>query len=68
MEKKLPIGFILSIAQNEQALKYFANLDDMTKNRISNYIQDSITGEEAKERINISINGLENNNLDFLTK
>lgn len=66
MEKKLPTGFILSIAQNEQALKYFSNLDEFTKNRISNYIQDSMTGDEAKERINISINSLEKNNLDFL--
>ncbi len=66
MDGNLPVGFLLSISQNEKALKYFANLDNISKNKISNYIRDSIDGNEAKERINISLNGLENNNLNFL--
>jgi hypothetical protein len=65
-EGDLPIGFIMSIAQKENALKNFVNLDDITKNKIVNYIKDSATGNDALEKINTSINGLEENNLDFL--
>lgn len=62
----LPIGFIMSIAQNQEAMKNFSNLDDTNRNKITNYIQASATGEDALERINISINNLEKNDLNFL--
>jgi abortive infection bacteriophage resistance protein len=62
----LPIGFIMSVAQNKDALKYYSNLDDATKSKISDYIQGSTTGDEAKIRINTSVEGLTNHNLHFL--
>lgn len=62
----MPIGFIMAIARNNDALKYFANLDNTTINNISDYIKNSSTGDEAKEKINMSIDGLSRQNLDFL--
>lgn len=62
----MPIGFIMAIARNNDALKYFANLDNTTINNISDYIKNSSTGDEAKEKINASIDGLSRQNLDFL--
>lgn len=65
-EIKLPIGFSMSVAQNENALNYFANLDANTKNKIVEYIQNSNTGDDAKLRINTTVDCLEKNSLDFL--
>ncbi|MDD2376938.1 MAG: hypothetical protein PHD15_06125 [Clostridia bacterium] len=62
----MPIGFIITIFQNKDALKYFANLDENTKQRISDYIQNVTTGEESKEKIYNSIQGLANQNVNFL--
>lgn len=62
----MPIGFIMAIARNNDALKYFANLDNTTINNISDYIKSSSTGDEAKEKINTSIDGLSKQSLDFL--
>lgn len=62
----LPIGFIMSITQNKDALKYYSNLDDDTKSKISQYIQNSATGAQAKLKINICIEELAKHNLHFL--
>jgi hypothetical protein len=63
---KLPVGFTFSIAQNEGALKYYGSLDKTVQNKITNYIQNVSTGDEAKQKIDESINGLANNNTNFL--
>lgn len=62
----LPIGFIMSMARNSEALKYFGSLDNTTVQNISNYIKASSTGEEAKQKIDSSVNGLASGNIDFL--
>ena len=62
----MPIGFIMAVSRNSDALKYFANLDSNTINNISNYIKNSSTGDEAKTKITNSIDGLAKQNLDFL--
>ncbi|MCX8075325.1 MAG: hypothetical protein N2749_07065 [Clostridia bacterium] len=64
--KEIPIGLIMSIAQNENAFKYYANLDDFTKNKINSYVQSSVTGDDAKKRIETVISNLEKSNLNFL--
>lgn len=66
MNKELPIGFAMSLALNEFAMEYYASLDDMNKEKITKYIQNSSTGSEAKSRINQVIKDLEKNNTDFL--
>jgi len=62
----MPIGFIMSIFKNKDALKYFSNLDEDTKIKISDYIKNSTTSDQAKERIYNSIEGLSSQNLHFL--
>lgn len=64
--ENIPIGLIMSIAQNENAFKYYANLDENTKSRINSYVQNSTTGDDAKQRVDTTISHLENNNLNFL--
>ena len=64
---KLPIGFAFSIAQHDEALKYYGSLDKDTQTKITDYIQSSNTGDEAKQKIDTSINGLANQNTDFLS-
>lgn len=63
---KLPIGFAFSIAQHEEALKFYGGLDKFTQNKITEYIQGSTSGDDAKERIDTSVSYLAKNNLDFL--
>jgi len=63
---EMPLGFIMSIFQNKEALKYFTSLDENIKQLICNYIQNVATGDESKERIYNSIQGLANENLNFL--
>lgn len=62
----MPIGFVMSLALNENAMNYFATLDDTTRYNIKSYIQNCNTGTEAKEKINTVINNLANNSIDFL--
>jgi len=49
--KELPIGFSFSLAMNENAMKFYSNLDKYSKEEVLDYIKSSSTGEEAKERI-----------------
>lgn len=63
---KLPIGFAFSIAQHEEAFKYYGSLDKDTQTKITDYIQNVATGDEAKQKIDTSINGLANQNTNFL--
>lgn len=65
-DNHIPVGFAMSLSQHEDALKYYGSLDKMQQEQIKNYIQNSTTGDEAKQRIENSVNGLSNNNLNFL--
>ena len=56
----------MSLGINEFAMDFYAGLDNTTKNKIKAYIQDCASGNEAKEKINITIKNLEKHNLDFL--
>lgn len=67
-EKEMPIGFLFKIAMDNNALNYYSTLNINTKNEITNYIQNSVSGDEAKKRIGNVIEHLKNNNLDFLGK
>lgn len=64
--KELPIGLAMSLGMNEFAMDYYSKLDNTTRNKIKNYIQNCSTGNEAKEKINIAVKNLEENTLDFL--
>ena len=64
--KELPIGFSFSLAMNENAMKFYSNLDKYSKEEVLDYIKSSSTGEEAIERIKKAISDLEQNSLNFL--
>lgn len=64
----LPIGFIMSMAVNQKAMENFSNLDDDIKSRITGYIQRSPTGQDSKNRIDLSIQKLQNNDIDFFNQ
>lgn len=64
--KELPIGFSFSLAMNENAMKFYSNLDKYSKEEVLDYIKSSSTCEEAKERIKKAISDLEQNSLNFL--
>ena len=59
--KEMPIGFVMSLVQSENALKAYASLDVSKKENIKNYIINSIDGNDAKMRIEKVITDLENN-------
>lgn len=66
IEKEIPIGFLFKISMNSKALDYYSLLDGNTKQEITNYIQNSTSGDEAKQKITKAIEHLNNNNVDFL--
>ncbi len=57
----MPVGFVMSLAQNEKALNYYSTLANYEKENIKNYIKGARTGEEAKMRIETTIQNLEKN-------
>lgn len=62
----MPIGFLFSMSQNDKAMSYYSSLSQTQKESISKYLQNCSSGNEAKEKINTTINNLENNNISFL--
>ena len=62
----IPLGLLFKISTNYKALNNFSKLNEQKLTEITNYIQNSSTGNEAQEKINIAIKSLENNDLEFL--
>ena len=65
-DKSLPIGFAMSLAMDNNAMENYSNLDPVTQDSITRYIQSSTTGYDAKRRIDVAVESLSNNNLKFL--
>jgi uncharacterized protein YdeI (YjbR/CyaY-like superfamily) len=61
----MPIGLMMSLAQHQQAMKNFSLLDDEQQKSILRYVEDSRTGEEARNRIENAVNNLEQGNNSF---
>ncbi|WP_312048193.1 hypothetical protein [Anaerotignum sp.] len=62
----IPEGFAMALLQEPDAKDRYESLDDMQKARVICYIQSNTdSGCEAKEKINVAINSLKNNNLNF---
>ena len=66
INEDITLGFLFEIFKNNYALNNFSKLDISNQLKIANYIQNSSTGYEVKEKINTAIENLENNSLDFL--
>ena len=62
----LLLGFLFEISKNYKALNNFSKLDEIKITQISSYIQNSPTEYESQKRINLAIENLEKNNLEFL--
>lgn len=61
----VPLGLLFSIAENESALEYYANLSVDTKNDITKFVQTDMS-MDAKERIDFVVSSLERNDISFL--
>ena len=65
-ENNMPVGFAMSLAQNEQALDYYSTLNTSMKNNIKLFIQNASTGDDAKSRIELAIENLSNQSTSFI--
>lgn len=63
---EMPIGLMLSLGMHQSAMKNFALLDDEKQNAVIRYVEDSQTGDEAKNRINTAVDNLEKGNTGFI--
>lgn len=54
----LPLGLGMALAQTPSAMERFSNLSDEEKTQLINYIQSSVTGEDAKHRISETVQQL----------
>ncbi|BBF44462.1 hypothetical protein lbkm_3175 [Lachnospiraceae bacterium KM106-2] len=61
--RDMPVGFVMSLSMDMQAMTNFALLSDQDKEQIISYIEASTTGDEAKARIKESISSLHNQSL-----
>lgn len=66
INEDITLGFLFEIFKNNYALNNFSKLDISNQLKIANYIQNSSTGYEVKEKINTAIENLKNISLDFL--
>lgn len=57
---ELPVGLGMSLALDMKAMANFSALTDSKKEELVNYIKNSTTGYEAKERITEVVNRLHN--------
>lgn len=61
----MPIGLMMSLAQHQQAMKNFSLLDDQGQKQVIQYVESSVTGEDAKNRIRSAVENLEKGSTDF---
>lgn len=57
---ELPVGLGMSLALDMKAMANFSALTDNKKEELVNYIKNSTTGYEAKDRITEVVNRLHN--------
>lgn len=56
----LPLGLMMQLGQNINAMNTFASLNNSEKAQMVDYIKSAATGDEAKARINEVLNTLGN--------
>ncbi len=64
----IPLGLGMALFQEQSARSAFENLSDGEKTRLIGYIQSSATGEDARHRINTTVENLKNNTAFFKVK
>ena len=63
--EQMPIGLMMSLAQHQQAMRNFSLLDDSRQKALIAYVESSVTGEDAKDRIRSAVENLETGNTGF---
>ena len=62
----MPIGLMMSLAQNPEAMHNFSLLSDEEQKSVIQFVENSSTGKEAKSRIERAVQNLEAGNHSFL--
>jgi uncharacterized protein YdeI (YjbR/CyaY-like superfamily) len=62
---ELPIGLMMSLAMNPDAMKNFSQLDDEKQSSVVRYIESANTGDEARTRIGNAVDELSKGNITF---
>jgi hypothetical protein len=63
---QMPIGLMMSLAQHRNAMKNFSLLNDEKQKSVIQYVENSQTGEDAKNRIRNAVDSLDEGNTGFL--
>lgn len=61
----IPLGFGMQLYQHADASQFFASLDREKRNGLIRYIEDSKTGEEAKERVSAAVQMMREHRINF---
>lgn len=61
--KDLPLGLMMQLGMDQEAMNAFAALPDLQKEKIVNYIKAGYTGDEVKNRIAEVMNSLDHHHL-----
>ncbi len=56
----MPIGLLMSLAMNRDAMSTFSRLGDEQQTSVIHFVEDAITGEDAKHRISEVVDRLKN--------
>ena len=63
----IPLGFGIALLENAGARSYFESLSDEQKTKVINHIHDgNKTGQDARRKINETLESLEKRNINFL--
>lgn len=61
----MPLGLTMSLAEDLDAMQTFSNLSPEAQKQIVNYIQGSVSGDDAKKRIEGVVASLHEGNTLF---
>ena len=61
----LPIGFGMQLAGDTKAMETFGRMSQDQKDAVVSYIQGSVTGEEAENRVEDAVEKLKNGQMQF---
>ena len=56
----MPLGLTMSLAEDLDAMQTFSNLPSEAQEQIVEYIQASVSGDDAKRRVERVVDGLHN--------
>lgn len=65
LPEELPLGFMMQLGMDAEAMTYFSNLSEDQKASLVAYMKGASTGEEAKARIEETLTQLHNHNSYF---